>query len=337
MKVLSQEAGYYPVSLLGTFDSLSMIDTNRENFLKENIDNIPSPIVEGTGQNSLPYLSNSGQAWIPPRNHILDPASGIKNGFAQFAEVTSVHPMHGSTFGGTEMTIRGVGFSPEIANNVVTIGPLECPVTSASDTEIICRTVSAPTPVMTAPDAAFTVGMQGLKHEVFDITPGAWSADSSKRHGDSLYSGTGEVGDPQLPADFPASPSETMQWAARGLRYDDRSVQGYRLAHNSTIRSTVHRLTGIFKPLHTAQYTFYVACDEAARFSLSEDSDNFEASAPGNIVDALGGGAPGKTTCAFSVVVTCNPLRGKLHRSQPGKITTLRLCGLTIQAANFLI
>ena len=59
---------------------------------------------------------------------------------AMTSQITSVTPPRGGTGGGTTLTIRGTGFSSTQSDNVVTIDGTSCTVTSASSTEIVCRT-----------------------------------------------------------------------------------------------------------------------------------------------------------------------------------------------------
>ncbi|KAK2095397.1 Fibrocystin-L [Saguinus oedipus] len=53
-------------------------------------------------------------------------------------EVTSMFPQRGSLFGGTEITIRGFGFSTIPAENAVLLGSIPCNVTSSSENVIKC-------------------------------------------------------------------------------------------------------------------------------------------------------------------------------------------------------
>ena len=70
--------------------------------------------------------------------------STLANGFtykiAMTSRITSVAPPRGGRGGGTSLTIRGTGFSSTQNDNVVTIDGTSCTVTSASSTEIVCRT-----------------------------------------------------------------------------------------------------------------------------------------------------------------------------------------------------
>ncbi|XP_021358207.1 fibrocystin-L-like [Mizuhopecten yessoensis] len=50
-------------------------------------------------------------------------------------EVTSVNPLSGSLFGGTQLTLTGSGFTPDVK---VKVGTHECDVTSANDDQVIC-------------------------------------------------------------------------------------------------------------------------------------------------------------------------------------------------------
>ncbi|XP_032616164.1 fibrocystin-L [Hylobates moloch] len=54
-------------------------------------------------------------------------------------EVTSMFPQRGSLFGGTEITIRGFGFSTIPAENTVLLGSIPCNVTSSSENVIKCN------------------------------------------------------------------------------------------------------------------------------------------------------------------------------------------------------
>ena len=53
-------------------------------------------------------------------------------------KVTNVFPDAGSLYGGTKVTLTGVGFSSDAAQNSVTIGDHVCDVESAIATEIKC-------------------------------------------------------------------------------------------------------------------------------------------------------------------------------------------------------
>ncbi|KAG7457780.1 hypothetical protein MATL_G00230750 [Megalops atlanticus] len=54
--------------------------------------------------------------------------------------VTDISPVQGSLYGGTEVTITGSGFSPNMADNQVTMGSTLCRVTSASEHQLECVT-----------------------------------------------------------------------------------------------------------------------------------------------------------------------------------------------------
>ncbi|XP_036732330.2 LOW QUALITY PROTEIN: fibrocystin-L [Manis pentadactyla] len=53
-------------------------------------------------------------------------------------EVTNMFPQRGSLYGGTEITIMGLGFSPIPTENVVLLGSFPCNVTSSSENVIKC-------------------------------------------------------------------------------------------------------------------------------------------------------------------------------------------------------
>ncbi|TRY58767.1 hypothetical protein DNTS_034596, partial [Danionella cerebrum] len=55
-------------------------------------------------------------------------------------EVTGFSPSLGSLYGGTNVTIIGSGFSPNIRDNTVTFGNTQCRVTAASDQQLECVT-----------------------------------------------------------------------------------------------------------------------------------------------------------------------------------------------------
>lgn len=67
-------------------------------------------------------------------------ANGFTYKIAMTSRITSVAPARGGRGGGTSLTIRGTGFSSTQNDNVVTIDGTNCTVTSASTTEIVCRT-----------------------------------------------------------------------------------------------------------------------------------------------------------------------------------------------------
>ena len=67
-------------------------------------------------------------------------ANGFTYKIAMTSRITSVAPPRGGRGGGTSLTIRGTGFSSTQNDNVVTIDGTNCTVTSASSTEIVCRT-----------------------------------------------------------------------------------------------------------------------------------------------------------------------------------------------------
>ena len=51
---------------------------------------------------------------------------GKKHILESFAQILSVSPSHGSAGGGTTLTIRGNGFSPDLLNNAILVDSLPC-------------------------------------------------------------------------------------------------------------------------------------------------------------------------------------------------------------------
>ena len=60
-------------------------------------------------------------------------------------EVYDVRPKYGSQEGGTLITLNGVGFSSDCAENVVTVGGAACEIKSCTGTTIVCDTSSLST------------------------------------------------------------------------------------------------------------------------------------------------------------------------------------------------
>ena len=67
-------------------------------------------------------------------------AGGFTYRTAMTSKITSVTPSRGGTGGGTTLTISGTGFSGTQNDNVVSIDGTPCTVTSATSSEIVCRT-----------------------------------------------------------------------------------------------------------------------------------------------------------------------------------------------------
>eukprot|EP00062_Callorhinchus_milii_P017054 gi/632969110/ref/XP_007900907.1/ PREDICTED: LOW QUALITY PROTEIN: fibrocystin-L [Callorhinchus milii] len=52
--------------------------------------------------------------------------------------VTSVTPQHGSLYGGTKVTVSGIGFSPVLEENLILFGSVPCNITSTSVSKLEC-------------------------------------------------------------------------------------------------------------------------------------------------------------------------------------------------------
>lgn len=58
--------------------------------------------------------------------------------------ISAISPKKGSTAGGTDITISGVGFGSSMANLQVTVGDHACALTSLSSTDLTCRVQALP-------------------------------------------------------------------------------------------------------------------------------------------------------------------------------------------------
>ncbi|CAE6968934.1 PKHD1L1, partial [Symbiodinium sp. CCMP2456] len=72
------------------------------------------------------------------------PFTGADFHFTQHLRLSSVYPLNGSFYGGTTITISGVGFGASPSMNLVTVGQVPCQVLSASYDEIRCLVPPAP-------------------------------------------------------------------------------------------------------------------------------------------------------------------------------------------------
>eukprot|EP00439_Symbiodinium_sp_Y106_P059475 s1671_g8.t1 len=72
------------------------------------------------------------------------PFTGADFHFTQHLRLSSVYPLNGSFYGGTRITISGVGFGASPSMNLVTVGQVPCQVLSASYDEIRCLVPPAP-------------------------------------------------------------------------------------------------------------------------------------------------------------------------------------------------
>ncbi|XP_006825958.1 fibrocystin-L-like [Saccoglossus kowalevskii] len=99
-------------------------------------------------------------------------------------QVTGISPISGSASSSTEVTLLGVGFSQTADDNKVTIGGVNCAVTNALDTTIICLIGEAPggtqdVVVYVAPDGLAThpSGTVQFQYEVgiTDVNPSSGS------------------------------------------------------------------------------------------------------------------------------------------------------------------
>ena len=53
--------------------------------------------------------------------------------------VDDIYPMHGSIYGGTTITLSGVGFGSDILQVEVMVGDIPCLLKTLSDTTIVCQ------------------------------------------------------------------------------------------------------------------------------------------------------------------------------------------------------
>ena len=58
--------------------------------------------------------------------------------------MTAVSPRYGSVTGGDSVTFTGTGFSNSIADYTITLDGINCPVTAATSTSVICTTGKRP-------------------------------------------------------------------------------------------------------------------------------------------------------------------------------------------------
>lgn len=75
-------------------------------------------------------VKNLGRAYIPDDISVI----------TSEGRLTSVIPIYGSIFGGTELTITGSGFHEGRQNTLVLIGPVSCVVRSVNLTSLVCVT-----------------------------------------------------------------------------------------------------------------------------------------------------------------------------------------------------
>nr|XP_061786823.1 fibrocystin-L-like [Nerophis lumbriciformis] len=103
---------------------------------------------------------------LPPGLHRVDVLIG-DNGYPQTSngvnatieyilEIHAISPTTGSLMGGTELTISGSGFSPNISDNTVSVGGSECEVKAASENELQC--------VLKSEERTHIVTNQGVHH-----------------------------------------------------------------------------------------------------------------------------------------------------------------------------
>ncbi|XP_054620387.1 fibrocystin-L-like isoform X2 [Dunckerocampus dactyliophorus] len=71
-------------------------------------------------------------------------------------EIHAISPTTGSLLGGTDLTITGSGFSPNISDNTVFVGESECKVNAASENELRC--------VLQSQESTHFVTNQGVHH-----------------------------------------------------------------------------------------------------------------------------------------------------------------------------
>nr|XP_045000409.1 fibrocystin-L [Jaculus jaculus] len=88
----------------------------------------------------LPPLSPGKHViYVEVRNWGFASTRNKLNAYIQYIlEVTHMFPLRGSLYGGTEITLLGLGFSPIPSENAVSLGSFPCNVTSSSETEIKC-------------------------------------------------------------------------------------------------------------------------------------------------------------------------------------------------------
>jgi hypothetical protein len=134
------------------------------------------------------------------RNFRTSPA-GVPYSLAVTPSVASVFPNAGSLAGGTVISIRGSGFSPNISTLTVFAGGRTCAVLSATAELIVCRTEEA--------TRALNVGMDALLTTDDGISVPSFTAVSSRAYGSSgalvkmwNYYG-GHVGDDAYATVFP--------------------------------------------------------------------------------------------------------------------------------------
>jgi hypothetical protein len=106
--------------------------------------------------------------------------SGAAFQFTQELVLDSLGPLKGSFYGGTEITLRGAGFSTIATSNLVTICRRACEVISSSRSEIKCYAPAAPFPTSTFETVRLRVGNSGekpgLKAEFFYFKQGESSS-----------------------------------------------------------------------------------------------------------------------------------------------------------------
>ncbi|XP_036421459.1 fibrocystin-L-like [Colossoma macropomum] len=67
-------------------------------------------------------------------------SAGVNATIKYVLQVSGLSPQQGSLYGGTTVTITGSGFSPDLADNTVTLGGTRCEVTAAWEHRLECRT-----------------------------------------------------------------------------------------------------------------------------------------------------------------------------------------------------
>ena len=203
--------------------------------------------------------ASSVAPWMPPYGPYQDRFWGtvlLESGLAYhvviYPQITSVSPASGGLHGGNHLTIRGTAFSPEMSDNTVTVGGIPCTVTSASVHELVCTLADSTTHDMTSRRRS----MRGLLFEDF------WSSVSITEFDQDGRNDPYKHGIKATKLDWYGSPS---------------TEESYR----ASPQYTTHVSVGFFVPPLTANYQFFLACDDSCSIDLSldESRENMETQA----------------------------------------------------------
>jgi IPT/TIG domain len=158
--------------------------------------------------------------------------------------VTNVSPHTGSAAGGTELTITGHNFfmgddrDDALHNLVVTIDGVPCKINSKtlSNTQIVCYTG----PNLNPTTKSYYVGGHGLRRDFFTLTSSTLSYTSL----------------------LAATPPDWTQ-----------ILTSFELPRNTFNGPSGNLIRGYFKAPVTANYTFFISCDDACKLLLSASPD----------------------------------------------------------------